>query len=221
MSHQLPLVLLSKEQSFISSNSSFFSSSLPQELNLTSSYLFGEITFLILGLKDIVLISHFTPGVFNQFLNTVLLDKEVISLLKQISPNFELGHKHLPSLRTPNDDLPNSFILYNGNQESISSPKVQQFIELCLSLKSNQALSEMILATMLNYPVSLPNDPKAAPLEKFYEIGYFMRDKEKVLLTSYGAFESQLEKCKKHFEHYQVICKDVFEMEMKITCLSE
>ncbi|KAI9205564.1 uncharacterized protein BJ171DRAFT_614990 [Polychytrium aggregatum] len=178
------------------------------QLSIQDMYLYGEIGFLLLGLKPAVLI-HFPqlPNFASEYVQAILhplearLEAEGLRL-------FKIEH----DLASPESRFQLSWVVINL-RHPLGAESLSVFCD-----RSSESVSESQLAQCLDYPGSLPTDPAKAH-DHFVEVGYFDVDPgsgAKRLVSSFGALRPELPKVRQHFEHYKAGARPWMNLTMEL-----
>ncbi|KAJ3037007.1 hypothetical protein HDV00_002139 [Rhizophlyctis rosea] len=168
---------------------------------LADSHYYGEIAFCILGLKPAVLI-HFLQS-------NALTDRYVADVIQKSRAALsgtpyalEVQRVDTPLRSVHTETFLGSYILYSQT----AAPSIQQVIQSTFFTNpSPTPIPESALATILDYPGSLPTSDTDALQNGFCEVVYFDITKpfEKVLITTYGARPWERQKVLAHFQRYK------------------
>lgn len=177
-----------REQAFFHNLPADCKARLEQEgIDLDDSFLYGEIVFMLLGLKPCVLIQFPVPG-----LSCVYRDQVINPMLSQhenVSAEIITGRVQSPEL----DDMRDSVIVSR-------QPPPPAFFP---SNDSPQLLEEDTLAELLDYPGTLPKTEEELAI--MFEVGYVDADNG-CLLTTFVALIHQLPRVHAHFQSYHDAC---------------
>ncbi|KAJ3188901.1 hypothetical protein HDU85_004616 [Gaertneriomyces sp. JEL0708] len=173
------------------------------QLNPASLCLYGEVLFLLAGLKPCILVSFdidFAPGLSAQWVSKVWSPwtaRQTGSMKEKVDKVSWV--KVEGDVKTEGCDFQGWWIGYNKGE--VHEPQIQ---EIFLRTRSSDSLmvTEEIVAKLLAYPVSLPPIERLlkSPVE-LYEVGYMDVDEDNKdhLIMSYGCIESGFDLVRKHF----------------------
>jgi len=147
----------------------------------------GEILFLILQLKSVVIFSGIPSELQKSFITSVLENTAFLKSFQTISL-FTLSDKK----RSPNFGLSGSLVLVN-NSHPLRNTVVAKLLN-----ETDELISEQDMATILDYPFSIPEDPEQ--YIEMLEVGYATAND--VLLMSYGIPADKFIISKRHFDKY-------------------
>jgi hypothetical protein len=157
-------------------------------LDSKSLLFYGEIYFFLLNLKPCVFFSNLNERVSKEYLEKVIKPSNLLNL-----KNVELLTIKLQSEN------------YSSDKEMILVNNDTKFQKELSKLKQETFMKESELATLLDYPTSLPEELEMIKLinhqleYSICEVAYFH---ESDLLMSYGIRSNEIEKAKTHFQRY-------------------
>lgn len=179
-------------------------------------HLYGEIGFLLLGIKACVLIEHIPreDGLLDSYVEQVampwtkLLEAPNCGVADSNGRNIDITLYQVDRpLESPEISLENSWFIINKSHDLF--PVLNQSLLNDDFLK----LDEPHLALFLDYPGSLPNSP--SELNTMLFVGYFDR-KNGYSLTTYAAQERQKSSVLDHFQHYASRCKQLLNLDLEL-----
>lgn len=138
-----------------------------QQLDPSSMSYYGEIIFLLLGLKPCVLFSNFNKHIMQRYIENVL-KKSVLEL-----KNIQLDHIKSRISTASSDYSSDTFFLWDIKSKCANVVK-----DIFLSEKPNH-VKESVLANLLDYPASFPEKHEFEKLVsksvdyKLCEVAYF------------------------------------------------
>ncbi|KAI8147977.1 hypothetical protein BJV82DRAFT_507620 [Fennellomyces sp. T-0311] len=157
--------------------------------HLHDAYLFGEMGFLIVGLKPCVLI-EFPRVIMEQYKHNVL---------DRVEQAFgERGIRMLEiqgNVTSPEMSLKGCWIAYHSRLH----PGVEEVF--------HGHLTEEMLATALDYPGSLPTSQEQVP--HMLEVIYYIQLQDQVqIVTTFAALDHEREKVIAHYQKYRDMCRE-------------
>ncbi|KAI9263191.1 hypothetical protein BDA99DRAFT_509554 [Phascolomyces articulosus] len=182
--------------------------------DLHDAYLFGEMGFLIAGLKPCVLIDlpHAVARLYKQHvLDQVFKD----DLLPRGIEMVEIKG----NVSSPEISLQGCFIVYHKDQKDIVQPLLSPVDSSISSNKNSdqQVISEPTLAKILDYPGSLPSNPHEVLC--MMEVVYYTRETEQSavqIITTFAALDHEVEQVKAHFQEYRTICREKLGLDIEL-----
>ena len=182
--------------------------------DLHDAYLFGEIGFLIAGLKPCVLID--LPHDI-----AVLYKEHVLDQVSQehLTPRGIEIVEIKANVSSPEISLQGCFIVYRKSQKDVVQPL------LLLSQDGNDnddhnnnqhVISESTLANILDYPGSLPSNQHE--IMCMLEVVYYIQEENHTvqIVTTFAALDHEVEEVKAHFENYRSICHEKLGLDIKL-----
>ncbi|KAG7392976.1 hypothetical protein PHYPSEUDO_013464 [Phytophthora pseudosyringae] len=178
---------------------------------------FGEVLFLLCGLKACVLLSNLPPPWRQSFARDVVLASGLLQNASGSSPACSIAlHSVGARLETPAEyELTGDLVLGNAMHSEFALAQRT----LCLAVATTDSATSVQLATadvnlsglvqeqelarVLDYPVALNECSDAVPM---IEVGYFLEEgHERVLLTSYCAMATpgHTQRMQQHFQRYR------------------
>jgi hypothetical protein len=173
------------------------------ELKPEEMLLYGEFGFMLVGLKPAVLVEFCDEKVNVLYLETVI--DPVLFALKEKTFDYHI----IKDIKTPESNLHGCLVIYNRTLDN----------HVLSTITSNtvKEVSEDTMATILDYPGSLPKSDKEIPT--MLSVMYFHErpnNKGLVLLTSFVIQVDEKEKTLNHFKNYQQICKSKLNIDLKL-----
>ncbi|KAE9013145.1 hypothetical protein PF011_g8604 [Phytophthora fragariae] len=174
---------------------------------------FGEVLFLLCGLKPCVLLSNLPPTWRQSFARDVVVASGVLQVratgwsaaLYAVGTRLETRAEY---------ELTGDLVLANTlhaefatarctlRLAAVTQPGVTTDVHLATT-ESTLLVQEQELAQVLDYPVALSECTDEAPM---VEVGYFLEEgRQRVLLTSYCAMETppHTQRVQQHFQRYR------------------
>ncbi|KAL4108853.1 hypothetical protein PRIC1_000562 [Phytophthora ramorum] len=178
---------------------------------------FGEVLFLLCGLKACVLLSNLPPTWRQSFANDVVVPSGLLlTTTGSVSPCSVVLYSVGTRLETPAEyELTGDLVLANTQHAEFqlakrtfrlaaSTTDTNTGVQLAREDMSVSGLvQEHDLARVLDYPVALSDCNESAPM---MEVGYFLEEEQQqVLLTSYCAMATpqHTQRVQQHFQNYQ------------------
>ncbi|KAL3660994.1 hypothetical protein V7S43_014011 [Phytophthora oleae] len=170
---------------------------------------FGEVLFLLCGLKSCVLLSNLPPTWRQSFASDVVLASGLLSAVDIAL--YSVGTR----LETPAAyELTGDLVLSNTLHSqfavaeqilrlAVSNVDADRKVQLAVADGGVSGLvQEHELARVLDYPVALSECNEAASM---IEVGYFLENQERDLLTSYCAMATpqHTQRVQQHFQRYR------------------
>ncbi|KAH7476554.1 uncharacterized protein KRP23_7236 [Phytophthora ramorum] len=157
---------------------------------------FGEVLFLLCGLKACVLLSNLPPTWRQSFANDVVVPSGLLlTTTGSVSPCSVVLYSVGTRLETPAEyELTGDLVLANTQHAEF---------QLAKHMSVSGLVQEHDLARVLDYPVALSDCNESAPM---MEVGYFLEEEQQqVLLTSYCAMATpqHTQRVQQHFQNYQ------------------
>ncbi|KAL0482028.1 ribosomal RNA large subunit methyltransferase K/L [Acrasis kona] len=180
-------------------------------------HFYGEIGFLLKGLKHCVMFSGMSnkedDSIMNQYINEVLNKSSFFSTFKNI--RMVRLHENL-EWTTPNYDASGEYVMWredDANQKMLSKMKT---IFLDHEEKRHMHTSERIMSDIFDYPYTLP-DSGSQKVDR--EIAYLDVDNDvKRVVTTYGSVNNpeEMKKVAEHFLKYKKECGDIMNLSLEI-----
>ncbi|KAG6576284.1 enoyl Coenzyme A hydratase [Phytophthora cinnamomi] len=175
---------------------------------------FGEVLFLLCGVKPCVLLSNLPPTWRQSFTSDVVVSS---GLVQGPTPCSVALYSVGTRLETPAEyDLTGDLVLANTQHaEFAMAERTLRLAAVTLdatsgvqlaavdSSRASELVQEQELARVLDYPVALNECTEEAPM---VEVGYFLEEgHQRVLLTSYCAMATphHAQRVQQHFERYR------------------
>ncbi|ORY95229.1 hypothetical protein BCR43DRAFT_295835 [Syncephalastrum racemosum] len=169
-----------------------------EEIDLNDSFLYGEMAFMLLGLKPCVLIQFPVPGLCRVYKDQVI--DPMLSQQRDVCAEVITAVVQSPEL----DDMRGSVIVSRQPPPAVFFP----------TDSDPQVLAEDTLAELLDYPGTLPKVEEE--LSIMFEIGYIDADNGR-LLTTFVALIHQLPRVHAHFSSYHDACAQI-NLNLKFYC---
>lgn len=173
------------------------------ELKPEEMLLYGEFGFMLVGLKPAVLIEFCDEKVNILYLETVI--HPVLFALKEKAFDYHI----IKEIKTPESNLHGCLFVYN---KTLDNHDLSSIIS-----NTVKEVSEDTMATILDYPGSLPKSEK--DISTMLSVMFFHdrpNNKGLVLLTSFVIQVNEKEKTLDHFKNYQKICKNKLNIDLKL-----
>ncbi|KAJ8658511.1 hypothetical protein O0I10_005864 [Lichtheimia ornata] len=161
------------------------------------SLLYGELAFVLVGLKPCVLID-FPRDASASTSITHLYRQAVLDPLKE-QYDICINEIHRP-LASDEMELKGCLLVHK------SCPLVQQLLD-----QQDEQVSETLLAKLLDYPGRLPES--SDEISTMCEVVYYAIP-SKVILTTFAAQQDELDQVKAHFARYKEQCHTQLGMEL-------
>ncbi|KAI7851674.1 hypothetical protein BDC45DRAFT_515552 [Circinella umbellata] len=181
--------------------------------DLHDAYLFGEIGFLIAGLKPCVLIDlpHPVAVLYKQH----VLDR--VSIDHLTLRGIEIAEIET-NVSSPEISLQGCFIVYHRSQQETIQPLLLMSQNGKENNSSNQqVISESTLAKILDYPGSLPRNQHE--IMNMLEVVYYIEEQENrsvQIITTFAALDHEVKQVKVHFVNYRKICHEKLGLDLRL-----
>ncbi|KAI9488522.1 hypothetical protein BDB00DRAFT_877309 [Zychaea mexicana] len=175
--------------------------------DLHDAFLFGEIGFLVAGLKPCVLID--LPPAVARLYKQHVLDRVAESEFarRDIQVTEIQANISSPEMMS----LQGCFIVYHMRQapQPLLSPSNSDDCGRVI-------ITEATLANILDYPGSLPTSMQQ--VMSMLEVVYYTREQggRVQILTMFAALEHEVEQVKAHFKRYYDICREKLAWDIKL-----
>ncbi|KAL6061257.1 hypothetical protein QOT17_013008 [Balamuthia mandrillaris] len=187
-----------------------------QGLQPESMRVWGEILFLLLGLKPGVILTGLSSSEqVKDFVQKVFVE----SGLLRAHPEWKSGLVER-DMETSYFNFKNSFVIYDDSRED-AAPVARRLLDASSS-SPPPPLSEKEIATLLDYPVHLKEGAELEEQQKrqasLVEVAYFVEERQgekeeetrRLLVTSFGAEEAEIKpRVLPHFQRYREACGKV------------
>lgn len=181
-----------------------------------SMAIFGEVLFLLLGLKPCVLLSNLPPMWRHSFATNVVLASGLLRLESSLTTSSSIALYVVGTrLETPAKyELTGDLVLGNVThgefalvEPTLRLGAVNEDTRLARTdVAVLEVVQENVLARVLDYPVALSECTEVALM---LEVGYFLEEQQgRVLLTSYYAMATapHMQRIQLHFQRYRACC---------------
>ncbi|KAF9436457.1 hypothetical protein BGZ76_003918 [Entomortierella beljakovae] len=195
---------------------------------------YGELAFLLSGLKPCVLIQMPTPdltrSLYHQVLQSQWMQLDSFKEQHRLGLNCQLITKQV---RSPEMLLMDCVLVWSTRviQSHQQSERIQHGVDLLFSTKDSksQIIPEDDLAVMLDLPGRLPQSE--AEVHRMIEVSYWHQgnvttvsgqnktpasDESPTLLTAFAAQPDQIPNIQTHFKRYRDAVRDKFGIQLKL-----